>query len=400
MASQSQSTRPRTYDLTLRAVLTFPLRMCNPPPAVAKVRSCGVTPLFKVRLDDVLNRQHLPPLGLKDFEEWLLFVEMSPENLYFTLWFREYRHRYNEWIAQVQLQRELNNGQEFHWQPQHSPSLALFYARAKQTFFTPNSPYELNLPSSLLAVFHTSTESPHPDPAIFKDVSIETYRLLDESLRRFVSAQFNNVGNNRVLCGIVAGAIFALAGFLPPIVLNFTRPDSRWTRLLAFPGLFLGLTIMIAALNGICMGVYIFGDLRQLRKFELARPHISRPQPIPEPKLEVESRSPSPTSPPEVSHVAKSPSFADARVAHLLRPSSFSSRSGESIAESGERPAIEISPAFFDDSSYVDVENGIISTNFTFPAVAPALNSPIGSDFTATASFIRPFDTNDIGPGS
>lgn len=40
-----------------------------------------VTPLFKVRLEDVLERKHLPPLGLKDFEEWLLFVELSPENL-------------------------------------------------------------------------------------------------------------------------------------------------------------------------------------------------------------------------------------------------------------------------------------------------------------------------------
>ena len=56
--------------------------------------------MFKVKLDDVLNRKHLPPLGnylrwhvclsaidfflflgLKDFEEWLLFVEGCPENL-------------------------------------------------------------------------------------------------------------------------------------------------------------------------------------------------------------------------------------------------------------------------------------------------------------------------------
>jgi hypothetical protein len=31
---------------------------------------------------------------------------------------------------------------------------------------------------------------------------------------------------------------------------------------------------------GVCLGVYIFGDLRQLRKFELSRPSISKPQPI------------------------------------------------------------------------------------------------------------------------
>jgi hypothetical protein len=59
-----------------------------------------VTPVFKVRLEDMLNRKHLPPLGafvnihslyyltasagLKDFEEWLLYVEQCPENLWVT----------------------------------------------------------------------------------------------------------------------------------------------------------------------------------------------------------------------------------------------------------------------------------------------------------------------------
>jgi hypothetical protein len=40
----------------------------NPRYEISLVTLAPVTPLFKVRLDDVLNRQHLPPLGLKDFE--------------------------------------------------------------------------------------------------------------------------------------------------------------------------------------------------------------------------------------------------------------------------------------------------------------------------------------------
>jgi hypothetical protein len=57
-----------------------------------------VTPVYNVQLEDILNRKHLPPLGtpfalllsgcklilptgLKDFEEWLVYVEHSPENL-------------------------------------------------------------------------------------------------------------------------------------------------------------------------------------------------------------------------------------------------------------------------------------------------------------------------------
>ncbi|EEB95941.1 hypothetical protein MPER_05009, partial [Moniliophthora perniciosa FA553] len=81
----------------------------------------------------------------------------------------------------------------------------MFYARAKQTFFTPNSNYELNLPSDLLAPFHSSNAPLHPEPAVFDQIAFETRQMLRDSLRRFVSAQFNNVGNNRVLCGMIAG---------------------------------------------------------------------------------------------------------------------------------------------------------------------------------------------------
>lgn len=326
---------------------------------------------------------------------------------YFTLWLKEYRQRHAEWMEQTRLQHELNNNQDFRvWAPQHSPSLALFYARAKQTFFTPNSPYELNLPSTLLAVFHAPNASPHPDPALFTDVAIETWRLLDESLRRFVSAQFNNVGNSRVMCGIVAGTVFSLAGFIPPITVNLTKSQSRWSRILAFPGLFVGLTIMIAALNGICMGVYFFGDFRQLRKFELARPQISKPQQPPsDEEKAVRSPSPAPSHlppPSSTSHAAVLPSMQDARVAHFRRPSS-STDSEEYLTEESSAPTggIHISPAFFDDSSFIDAETGDISSKFRFPPQGSGNNTEGGNssdtDFTATAAFIQPFDDSSLG---
>lgn len=40
-----------------------------------------VIPTYQVSLDDVLDRRHLPPLGLKDFEEWLLYVERKAQYL-------------------------------------------------------------------------------------------------------------------------------------------------------------------------------------------------------------------------------------------------------------------------------------------------------------------------------
>ncbi len=96
--------------------------------------------------------------------------------------------------------------------------------------------------------------------------------MLEQSLRRFIQGQMNNVGNSRVLCGIVAGLIIMMIGFLPPTIVNFVTNERRWLRLTVLPGMWLGLSIFFAALHGVCLGVYIFGDLRQLRKFELARP--------------------------------------------------------------------------------------------------------------------------------
>jgi hypothetical protein len=112
------------------------------------------------------------------------------------------------------------------WPLQSSSQLAMFYARAKQTFFTPNAAYELNLPSVVFAPFHASNGSPHPDPAIFTEIAIETRKMLDESLARFVTAQFSNVGNQRVLCGMIAGVVFCLIGALTPIAYNFAHGQS------------------------------------------------------------------------------------------------------------------------------------------------------------------------------
>ncbi|KAI0304439.1 hypothetical protein B0F90DRAFT_1254829 [Multifurca ochricompacta] len=280
----SRDRQPRTFRLTLSALLSLPHRLCNPPPAVGKVRSCKVTPMFKVKLDDVLNRKHLPPLGIKDFEEWLLFVEGCPENLYFILWLKEYATRYDQWVAQTRPAKADANSKEqyrFSNQVQHSTGLTLFYLRAKQTFFTPGAEYELNIPSDVLSPFHTGHfVSPHPDPIVFSEVAWQVHNMLKESLDRFVLASYYNVGTNRALCGMIGGVFITLAGSVPPIAVNFADQRARWLRLLALPGLWLGLTVLVASMHGVCMMVYIFGDLRQLRKFELSRPRISPPKPL------------------------------------------------------------------------------------------------------------------------
>ncbi|KAJ3788345.1 hypothetical protein GGU10DRAFT_432440 [Lentinula aff. detonsa] len=397
-----QQSQPRTFKPSLKSLLLLPFRICNPPPAVGKVRSCGVTPVFNVRLEDILDRKHLPPLGLKDFEEWLLYVELSPENLYFILWLREYtiRHRRSKHLRDEARQYGLE------W-PNYSSQLAMFYARAKQTFFTPNSHYELNVPSDMLAPFHMSHSSPHPDPAVFDQIAIEAQKMLKDSLQRFVSAQFNNVGNNRVICGLIGGTVFCLIGALLPIIYNFAMGQSRWSRLSALPGLWLGLSVLFASLHGVCLGVYIFGDLRQLRKFELSRPPISRPQPyrqrpvisspiigLPVPRTQMISMNDSAEDlgilPPPPAHT------------RFSRPSSRQSvysrsTSSSDLSSSGSDGMIHISPAYYDPEP---IEGPATSPGGILPVHSKQKSAfddddeddVEGHPFSATAAFIHPFD--------
>jgi hypothetical protein len=137
-------------------------------------------------------------------------------------------------------------------QVQHSTTLTLFYLRAKQTFFTPGAEYELNIPSDVLSPFHTGHfVSPHPDPIVFRDVAWQVHDMLKESLDRFVLASYYNVGTNRALCGMIGGTVIALAGFVPPVAVNLADQHARWLRLLALPGLWLGLTVLVASMHGV-----------------------------------------------------------------------------------------------------------------------------------------------------
>ena len=280
----------------------------------------------------------------------------------------------------------------------------MFYARAKQTFLTPGSEYELNLTTTLLAPFHTPNLPPHPDPELFREIEHETYRMLGESLRRFVHAQLNNVGNNRVMCGIVAGIIFTIVGAFLPLILNFVRGQSRWSRLAALPGLWFGLTILFSSLNGICLGVYFFGDLRQLRKFELSRPPISKPQPLPP------FKRPSPSTRP----VSIANSILPMQNPHparmgphppLTRIPSGSSATTRTTMTSSQATStddgIHISPAYYDadgvddDVIYSYAYDSDRDAGFPLDKQDERNNADPLDPTTVTATFIRPFEMAD-----
>ena len=182
---------------------------------------------------------------------------------YFILWLKEYTAKYNQWALQSESHRSNaspSTSYRVTWPiAPTSSSLALFYARAKQTFFTPNrsSPYELNISSDVLSPFHTSNfGSPHPDPVVFTAVAVEVQKMLKESLDRMAVAAYANMGTDRTVCGIIGGFCVMLLGSIAPLVVNFSDGRDRWLRLLAIPGMWFGLTAVLTSLHGVRTVVY------------------------------------------------------------------------------------------------------------------------------------------------
>ncbi len=283
---QSATSSGQGQDVwVVREFFAIPLIACS-----CKIKIL-VTPLFKVQLEDVLARKHLPPLSLKDFEEWLLFIEQCPENLYFVLWLREYERRWVAWERRQQRHDNADADKEtrvtFSPSSALSPSLAFSFERARATSAPPARPTSFACPPSSSPPSSPTTlppllgrTPPTPDPAAFAALSTHLHTRLRASLNRCVRAAYNNVGTFRATCGIVGGLVISLIGAGIPLLVELVAHGargSRWARLAALPGLWLGLTVIVASLRGVCMMVYVFGDFRQLRRFELERP----PAPVP-----------------------------------------------------------------------------------------------------------------------
>ncbi|CEL60597.1 hypothetical protein RSOLAG1IB_03835 [Rhizoctonia solani AG-1 IB] len=103
--------------------------------------------------------------------------------------------------------------------------------------------------------------------------------MLQESLLRFVAARTTNAGKQRVWCALIGGIGTGLVA-LAPILISILGHKPRALRLAALPILWLGATIFLSSIHGICFVIYLLGDARQLYPFELARPPISSPRPI------------------------------------------------------------------------------------------------------------------------
>ncbi|KAF8314548.1 hypothetical protein DL93DRAFT_1086123 [Clavulina sp. PMI_390] len=262
---------------------------------LATVGSLSLRPSYEVKIEEMLDAKYLPPLGLRDFEGWLLFKEHSAENLYFIQWLRDYRKRYDS--------------------PQRNETQLWFsFVRAKGSFFTSGGSLELNLPYQIIrgiaAITFSSTTSKDapaipptiylappssaspntnekfsvhqsasptdkaaPSPDLFKPAEEHIMELLQVSLQRFAADAICNAGIVRRLCCASVGISTVVAGIIF-VLISVYRNYSRYTRLVCFPFFWFGFIVMLCAYCRICLAIYFWGDFRQLRGYELDMPII------------------------------------------------------------------------------------------------------------------------------
>ncbi|KAG8732550.1 hypothetical protein FRC11_012652 [Ceratobasidium sp. 423] len=259
-ASQQQ-VRPEKLPWSFITFLKWPARVFNPP-KVLEVKGWSIIPTLTVTLEDMLKQKHLPPISLKDFEEYLLFEEFGAENLYFLLWLQEYSSKHRSWFARNAAS---------------DPKLAMSFTRAKATFFSRQSSHELNLAAVQINNFFANTNGqPHPSPDIFDPIKADVEASLRESLKKFLRIRICNADSKRATCVWISGVVTILTA-VSLILLSVFSGERRRKRIPNLSFLWLGMTIFLCSWNGLCLVIYLCGGGRQLRPFELARPSISAP---------------------------------------------------------------------------------------------------------------------------
>ena len=133
-------------------------------------------------------------------------------------------------------------------------------------YLAPNSPRELNLSHrNRAAVLHALQHTTHPSAlSLVKDMVEGTLR--GQSHPNFIRWSICNGNKPRVMFVKWNGYLHVFAGLVLTILLILSH-KSRWWRLFAFPLLFIGFDIMIAAYKGLCVIIHT-SHCRALRPWE------------------------------------------------------------------------------------------------------------------------------------
>ncbi|CAE6474059.1 unnamed protein product [Rhizoctonia solani] len=317
IAPSVNNEQPTTWSLSPTSIKGFPTRLKNAPPRPRGVplrKKFTVVPEYDIPLTEILDDLHASPLSLREFEEYLLYVERTVENLYFCLWLRQYTQTYRDWERRHPQPSDTNfespSTSTFRRPADRSRTrsvnvpLANSFQRAKRLFFDASSQYELNVTEDMIDPIRewvkppkkraTGSKKPrrveaweeipepeperdsemqelllvHPHPDSFQRVLTEIEGTLRQSLIRFFQLSFTNSGRSHDKLGYSVWFVYIMASVAASvsIIINH-RP--RALRLVVTPMLLLGWTVGLSTYNGICPAIFAFGDARQLYPYEI-----------------------------------------------------------------------------------------------------------------------------------
>ncbi|CAE6371023.1 unnamed protein product [Rhizoctonia solani] len=315
IAPSTSNQQPESWSPNPMDIKHFPSRLKNAPPrprGVPLKKRFAIIPEYDIPLSEIMDDLHASPLSLREFEEYLLYVERTVENLYFCLWLKQYTQTYRDWERRHPVPP---SDSDF-----GNPSTSVFkrptdrdrtqsinvplansFQHAKHLFFDPSSQYELNVTEDMIDPIRQWVKPPkkstsgkksrrkeaweespetepepevqeisfvHPHPDAFQRVLTEIEGTLRQSLTRFFQLSFTNSGRSHDKIGYGVWFVYIMATVAASVSLIMTH-KPRPLRLVVAPLLLVAWSIGLSTYNGICPAIFAFGDSRQMYPYEI-----------------------------------------------------------------------------------------------------------------------------------
>ncbi|KAG8718101.1 hypothetical protein FRC09_013161 [Ceratobasidium sp. 395] len=283
--------------------------MHPPPPSEKERYLLFVAPRYDVALEDVVANKHLPPLSLQDFEDYLQYVEGTPQNLHFHQWLERYHTLHEAWVSTVlptipststggyrprDLWERLNPCQDWVLKEEFAYAKARwFYESAsarldvteemrRTVLAIPNLPpppetYQNELTQKLPSFPN------QPTPSHFDAIRERITSHLRTALTRFLRLAFCNSGLWHTCASHMGATVMFLAPGLALWILGIYS-GRRGLVGRSLPLIWAGFWIMLMCTNGHCFAMWLTGDARQLypaRTYDRVAPPLYEPRRCP-----------------------------------------------------------------------------------------------------------------------